>query len=615
MPSKALAKVKRSDAPITAADSKMAEHMLRGKFSDAKKRGNMAAYEVCIDTATALKDYGALAAIYGNMGLFYLNLEQFQQATPNFELAVEWAQQMARSYEAQLKEAYWLGRLAWTRKREGMSEAAITTGFKALDVARGNRDERGESQALTTIGATYENLGDYDDALQKYKEALTVAHTSGDNRMKFDNLQYIGCHHSHICYDHSSALPIWEAALVVAQELDCSMSAVHVWMEISICLRNLAEKVRRQIKGLGVKEAERQYEAGVKQAVRAFEQARDIRQENEALLKPANLKFRVLWDDLDNLLDYGVEPRVLELPPVETEEEKAAKLVLNNIKALANSHPSNVCLRAFDPVYFESLTAESQHRLLQLMNDGITQPSSSRVGCFAGEPEDYERYRPFFTAVVQAFHGIGPDAVYTNEWSLSGIDGLPEDRKLDLDRLGFNFETFMRVWVGRNLSGLPLPPAMEAKDRSLLESTMLATFEALIEMEEYGGRYVSLTPDHPNSITEADRAELERAGVLFSDVTQQPELVLAGVASDWPIGRGCYISGDEELVIWVGEEEHLRITCKRTGKSLNKVFEKLHTVLALPNASAAAHRHYTTSSTVRFCISLGLYPAGDQDTD
>jgi hypothetical protein len=124
-----------------------------------------------------------------------------------------------------------------------------------------------------------------------------------------------------------------------------------------------------------------------------------------------------------------------------------------------------------------------------------------------------------------------------------------------------------------------------------------------------------LTPDHPNSITEADRAELERAGVLFSDVTQQPELVLAGVASDWPIGRGCYISGDEELVIWVGEEEHLRITCKRTGKSLNKVFEKLHTVLALPNASAAAHRHYTTSSTVRFCISLGLYPAGDQDTD
>ena len=32
----------------------------------------MAAYEVCIDTATALKNSDALAAIFGNMALFYM---------------------------------------------------------------------------------------------------------------------------------------------------------------------------------------------------------------------------------------------------------------------------------------------------------------------------------------------------------------------------------------------------------------------------------------------------------------------------------------------------------------------------------------------------------------
>ena len=45
--------------------------------------------------------------------------------------------------------------------------------------------------------------------------------------------------------------------------------------------------------------------------------------------------------------------------------------------------------------------------------------------------------------------------------------------------------------------------------------------------------------------------------------------------------RGCYISDDEELVIWVGEEEHLRVMSKRTGKSLDKVFSTLQTALGL----------------------------------
>jgi hypothetical protein len=40
-------------------------------------------------------------------------------------------------------------------------------------------------------------------------------------------------------------------------------------------------------------------------------------------------------------------------------------------------------------------------------------------------------------------------------------------------------------------------------------------------------------------------------------------------------GRGCYISEDEEFLIWVGEEDHLRIMAMRKGKTLNKVFDRL----------------------------------------
>ena len=45
----------------------------------------------------------------------------------------------------------------------------------------------------------------------------------------------------------------------------------------------------------------------------------------------------------------------------------------------------------------------------------------------------------------------------------------------------------------------------------------------------------------------------------------------AGISSDWPYGRGCYMSADKGFNIWVGEEDHLRIMCMQKGVLLNKV--------------------------------------------
>merc|ERR1712151_168764 len=52
-------------------------------------------------------------------------------------------------------------------------------------------------------------------------------------------------------------------------------------------------------------------------------------------------------------------------------------------------------------------------------------------------------------------------------------------------------------------------------------------------------------------------------------------LAAAGIASDWPYGRGCYVSGGKQFVIWVGEEDHLRIMCMKKGAILNEVFDRL----------------------------------------
>ena len=47
------------------------------------------------------------------------------------------------------------------------------------------------------------------------------------------------------------------------------------------------------------------------------------------------------------------------------------------------------------------------------------------------------------------------------------------------------------------MSAFPLPGAMDKDQRCELESLLLGAFNVLIGMEDYGGRYVSITPGHP----------------------------------------------------------------------------------------------------------------------
>jgi creatine kinase len=74
---------------------------------------------------------------------------------------------------------------------------------------------------------------------------------------------------------------------------------------------------------------------------------------------------------------------------------------------------------------------------------------------------------------------------------------------LDFAKLGLEAVS-MRVRTGRNLNKYPLPGAMTKEDRVNMEKDMGKVFEALIENPEYGGKYVSITPGHPNFIDDEE---------------------------------------------------------------------------------------------------------------
>ena len=182
--------------------------------------------------------------------------------------------------------------------------------------------------------------------------------------------------------------------------------------------------------------------------------------------------------------------------------------------------------------------------------------------------------------------------VHTINWSLEGVEGLPEDGQLDLSKLGLKDELSMRVRVGRNLTSFPLPGAMTKADRINFEKTMLGAFAKLIADETYGGAVYSMTPNeewkevtgedaNPNLITPEKYQELVDAHVMFKDMAADPYLASAGIASDWPCGRGCYQSADGGFIIWFGEEDQLRIMCMGKGFVLNSVFGRLEGALKM----------------------------------
>jgi arginine kinase len=64
--------------------------------------------------------------------------------------------------------------------------------------------------------------------------------------------------------------------------------------------------------------------------------------------------------------------------------------------------------------------------------------------------------------------------------------------------------------------------------------------------ENFGipGTYSSLTPGHKNQISQEQSNKLIEKHFLFNDMTTDNHLTSSGVASDWPHGRGIWVSKD-----------------------------------------------------------------------
>lgn len=273
---------------------------------------------------------------------------------------------------------------------------------------------------------------------------------------------------------------------------------------------------------------------------------------------------------------------------------------LAQIAAAKQSHPNNLMAKHFSLEYYNSLSGDQKRRLLAIVASGAENPDSG-MGCYALNPTDYDEFKPFFDLVIRDYHKIPADKSHKTNWDLSGVaNKLPADGKLDLTKLGLG-TTSMRVRVGRNLASFPLPGAMTKEDRIRMEGEMEKAFATLIADPAYGGTYYSLTPGNPNQVSDKEYRDLVKKHIMFKDMAADPYLNSAGISSDWPYGRGCYVSEDKQFIVWLGEEDHLRIMCMKKGVVLNEVFDRLKSACGVVESAVGKFAHSAEYGYVTSC--------------
>lgn len=166
------------------------------------------------------------------------------------------------------------------------------------------------------------------------------------------------------------------------------------------------------------------------------------------------------------------------------------------------------------------------------------------IGVVAGDAASYEVFAPLLDPIIADVHGceLGNAAAPGR--------GSSERPRLDAslrDDLAILWTT---VRVTRNLRSSQFPALMGRRARLEAERRIHAALTAL--GSRHDGRYYKLF-DLPSP----RRCTLAAHNLCFDGDDRY--LAAAGITRDWPEGRGLWSTDDRRLVVWVNEEDHLRI--------------------------------------------------------
>lgn len=190
----------------------------------------------------------------------------------------------------------------------------------------------------------------------------------------------------------------------------------------------------------------------------------------------------------------------------------------------------------------------------------------SGVGVYAGDEHSYTLLAPLFDPIIEEYHGG-----YTpTDMHFADLDAA----KLIADNVDpdGSFVVSTRIRVGRNLKNYGFAPAITPEHRLEVERRVV---DSLSKFDgDLKGTYYPLA-----GMDEAVRQQLVSDHFLFKKGDRFLEA--CGANREWPEGRGIFHSADKRFLVWVNEEDGLRIISMQEGGGVREVFERLSRAITM----------------------------------
>ena len=213
------------------------------------------------------------------------------------------------------------------------------------------------------------------------------------------------------------------------------------------------------------------------------------------------------------------------------------------------------------PEVFEALKDKKTPNgftLEQAINSGVKNIDSG-IGVYAGDKESYDVFDKLFDPIIEEYHGFGKTDAHKSNLS-------PDDLNAPNPDPDNEFIISTRIRVGRNMDNMPLGPAISKEQRDHVEASVVAGLNTL--EGKLKGEYYPLL-----GMTKEVQEALIKDHFLFKEGDRF--LDAAGLNRDWPAGRGIYHNTDKTFLVWVNEEDQLRIISMQQGGDIQEVFTRL----------------------------------------
>merc|ERR1711953_1078735 len=182
---------------------------------------------------------------------------------------------------------------------------------------------------------------------------------------------------------------------------------------------------------------------------------------------------------------------------------------------------------------------------------------NQHCGIYAGDEDSYIDFADVFDPLICEYHGLSADFSHVSDMDVNKITGNINE--------GVPVHS-TRIRVGRSIDGFGLSPGITKQQRIDVEKLMSSALGKLTD--DLAGNYYPLT-----GMDEAVRQQLVDDHFLF--VSGDRNLTVAGMERDWPEGRGIFHNAAKTFLLWVNEEDQMRIISMEKGGDVKGIFERL----------------------------------------